>query len=247
MTPKFPSTRIELRMKVPDKGYQWFEMNVHALWNTETNVECVGYLGKLVNIHERKTEATLLRKQANMDSLTELDNRKRLRERLVALLNGQNREPGAFFFIDVDNFKAINDNLGHMFGDEVLRYIASEIKRKVRSSDIIGRIGGDEFVVYLREANSEKAIAEKAKDICDLFTNTYRELVDRYSVSCSVGISIYPRDGKTYEELFHNADKALYYAKEQGKNGYAFYDDTMTDYNFKTVLTNVLEDRRSDN
>ena len=246
LTPKFPSSRIELRMKVPDEGYQWFEMNVHALWNTETNVECVGYLGKLINIHQRKTEATLLRKQANMDSLTELDNRKRLKERLVALLKDKNAEPGAFFIIDVDNFKAVNDNLGHLFGDEILRYIASEIKRKVRSSDIIGRIGGDEFVVYLREASSEKAIAEKAQDICDLFKNTYTELADQYNVSCSVGVSVYPRDGKTYEELFHNADKALYYAKEQGKNGYAFYNDTMTDYNFKTVLTNVLEDRRLD-
>lgn len=79
LTPKFPSCRIELRMMVPDQGFQWFEVSVNALWNTETNVECVGYLGKLVNIHERKTEANLLRKQANMDSLTELDNRKRIR------------------------------------------------------------------------------------------------------------------------------------------------------------------------
>lgn len=171
-------------MKVPGDGYQWFEMNVHALWNTETNVECVGYLGKLINIHQRKTEATLLRKQANMDSLTELDNRKRLKERLVTLLNDEIRSPALFFFIDVDNFKAINDNLGHMFGDEILRYIASEIKRKVRSSDIIGRIGGDEFVVYLREASSEKAIAEKARDICDLFKNILQGTGRQYNVSC---------------------------------------------------------------
>ena len=241
LTPKFPGCCIELRMKVPEAGFQWFEIHVHALWNTETHVECVGYLGKLVNVHKRKTEATLLQKQANMDSLTELDNRKRLRERLVSLLNEANREKGAFFFIDVDNFTAINDNLDHMFGDEILRYIASEIKRKVRSTDIVGRIGGDEFVVYLREADSEKAVADKARDICNLFKNTYEELVDKYQVSCSVGISLYPKDGKTYEELFHNADKALYFAKEQGKNGFAFYDKAMTNSEFRTVLTNVLE------
>ncbi len=245
LTPRFPSCRIELRMMVPDQGFEWFEVNVHALWNTETNVECIGYLGKLVNIHERKIEANLLRKQANMDSLTELDNRKRIRERLVSLFDGNKKEAGAFFFIDIDNFKAINDNLGHMFGDEILRYIASEIKRKVRSTDIVGRIGGDEFVAFLRNSSSEKAIAEKAQDICDLFRKTYKELIDKYNVSCSVGISLFPRDGMTYEELFHNADRALYYAKERGKNSYAFYSHTMGNSDFKTVLTNVVENHHT--
>lgn len=244
LTPKFPSCRIELRMMVPDQGFRWFEVSVNALWNTETNVECVGYLGKLVNIHERKIEANLLRKQANMDSLTELDNRKRIRERLISLFEENKKETGAFFFIDIDNFKAINDNLGHMFGDEILRYIASEIKRKVRSTDIVGRIGGDEFVAFLRNSSSEKAVAEKARDICDLFKNTYKELIDKYNVSCSVGISLFPRDGKSYEELFHHADRALYYAKERGKNGYAFYNETMGNSDFKTVLTNVVENHQ---
>lgn len=90
-------------------------------------------------------------------------------------------------------------------------------------------------------SSSEKAVAEKARDICDLFKNTYKELIDKYNVSCSVGISLFPRDGKSYEELFHHADRALYYAKERGKNGYAFYNETMGNSDFKTVLTNVVE------
>ena len=131
-------------------GYEWFDVYANALWDADSGSR-LGYLGKLTNINERKSEVNRWREQANTDPLTGLSNRKRIEEQIAQALEDDKENGAAFLFIDVDNFKAVNDTLGHMFGDEVLRHVASEIRRTVRTSDIVGRVGGDEFAGVLAQ------------------------------------------------------------------------------------------------
>ena len=171
--------------------------------------------------------------------MTGLSNRKRIEEQIAQALEDDKENGAAFLFIDVDNFKAVNDTLGHMFGDEVLRHVASEIRRKVRTSDIVGRVGGDGFIVFLRNIRSLDTISKKAGEICAAFKSKYSEAIPHGGISCSVGIALYPGDGACYEDLMYKADQALYAAKEKGKNCFAFYDVTFRNRAFPSVLSEV--------
>nr|WP_294511535.1 diguanylate cyclase [uncultured Bilophila sp.] len=238
ITPKRPRCRMELRIKTASGAYEWFEVYVNGLWDAESGIGRLGYLGKLTNINERKAEANRWREQANTDPLTGLANRKRIEESVAeALSSGE--EGAAFLFIDVDDFKIVNDTLGHMFGDEVLRYIAGEIRRRVRATDIVGRVGGDEFIVFLRNIRSVETVSRKAGEICAAFKSRYGEALPHGGVSCSVGIALYPKDGSRYGELMDRADQALYAAKEEGKNRFAFYDAAFGSAKFPSVLSEV--------
>ncbi len=238
ITPKHPRCRMELRIRTAGGAYEWFEVYVNALWDAESGIRRIGYLGKLTNINERKTEANRWREQANTDPLTGLANRKRIEESVAEALAG-GEEGAAFLFIDVDDFKIVNDTLGHMFGDEVLRYIAEEIRRRVRATDIVGRVGGDEFIVFLRNIRTVETVSRKADEICAAFKSRYGNVLPHGGVSCSVGIALYPKDGNRYDELMSRADQALYAAKEKGKNRFAFYDAAFGSAKFPSVLSEV--------
>lgn len=225
LTPQYPRCRLELRLRTRSGAYEWFEVYAHALWDADAGYECVGYIGKLVNIHERKAEASLLREQAHTDALTRLSNRSHTEESIAAALRGGAGSRSALLFLDLDDFKSINDRFGHPVGDEVLRYLAGEIRCRVRESDVVGRVGGDEFVVFLRNVSSEADVARKAEELCRLNGAALCPgLADNApGTSCSVGIAMSPGDGVEYAELLARADHALYQAKARGKRGYAFY------------------------
>lgn len=237
-TPKQPRCRMEIRLMTSGGGYEWFDIYVNALWDADSGSR-IGYLGKLTNINERKTEVNLWREQANTDPLTGLSNRKRIEEQITQALEEDRERGAAFLFIDVDDFKVVNDTLGHLFGDEVLRYVASAIRHKVRTTDIVGRVGGDEFVVFLRNIRSIDIISKKSEEICTAFRAKYSDATPHGGVSCSVGIALYPGDGECYEELMDKADQALYAAKKKGKNCFAFYDVTFCNKAFPSVLSEV--------
>lgn len=237
-TPKQPRCRMEIRLMTFRGGYEWFDIYVNALWDADSGSR-IGYLGKLTNINERKTEVNLWREQANTDPLTGLSNRKRIEEQITQALEEDRERGAAFLFIDVDDFKVVNDTLGHLFGDEVLRYVASAIRHKVRTTDIVGRVGGDEFVVLLRNIRSIDIISKKSEEICTAFRAKYSDATPHGGVSCSVGIALYPGDGECYEELMDKADQALYAAKKKGKNCFAFYDVTFCNKAFPSVLSEV--------
>jgi diguanylate cyclase (GGDEF)-like protein len=126
--------------------------------------------------------------------------------------------------IDIDNFKDVNDSHGHLFGDSVLTEISGKLRDMFRSSDILGRFGGDEFIVFLKNMSDKEMIAEKARMVCDIFRDTYTGKNKDYKISGSVGVSLYPNHGKTFSDLFHKADSALYDAKCRGKDCYVIYD-----------------------
>lgn len=131
----------------------------------------------------------------------------------------------ALFIIDIDNFKGVNDNLGHAIGDKVLAEAAKAILGVFREADIVSRFGGDEFVVFAPHISDMSFVEEKAVKLCGELRKSYRDGGNTQNISASVGIACFPVHGLTYDELFKRADKALYAIKKQGKDGFAIYSD----------------------
>ena len=166
---------------------------------------------------------------ADHDALTGLPNRRLLEDRLTQALalSNRNRKASAVMFVDIDRFKMINDSLGHAVGDALLKEIASRLVNQLREGDTICRIGGDEFVVVLPEVKRSSDVAHVAQKVIEQISTPViveeRELV----VSCSIGIAVYPDDGRDAETLIRNADAAMYHAKELGRANYQFFTDQM--------------------
>ncbi|HEX4858837.1 MAG TPA: EAL domain-containing protein [Usitatibacteraceae bacterium] len=177
------------------------------------------------DISERKQAEARIQFLAHHDTLTHLPNRAMVLDRLQVVIASARRQAGyvAVLFVDLDNFKTINDSLGHHAGDELLKRVAGRLKACVREADLIGRLGGDEFLVVITDLEREEdvaAIAEKiSQSICEPFTLEDQQL----SVSSSIGISLFPRDGETPETLVRNADAAMYLAKDQGRSNFQFF------------------------
>jgi len=129
----------------------------------------------------------------------------------------------ALFVIDIDNFKAINDNLGHAAGDKVIVETAGVISGIFREADIVGRFGGDEFVVFAAHITDMDFVNQKATELCNALRKNCKADGNTQNMSVSIGIACFPLHGLTYDELFERADKALYAAKEQGKDRYVIY------------------------
>jgi diguanylate cyclase (GGDEF)-like protein len=127
-------------------------------------------------------------------------------------------------FIDFDDFKKVNDNHGHLLGDKVLTHVIKSIKGVFTEGEIIGRIGGDEFVVFMGNIEDDEAALHKAKALIEALSTAYVDGYCHISISGSVGIASYPQDGLHYEQLIQCADRALYYVKNRGKNNYMFYN-----------------------
>jgi len=136
----------------------------------------------------------------------------------------------------VDYFKNINDSLGHMFGDTVLADIGSKLKKLFRTSDIVGRVGGDEFMVLLKSIEDTALVVEKAEAIKQSLSQITKGGVDSYPISSSIGIAMYPKDGLTYADLYQKADVALYEAKRNGRDRYIIFDGDMEYFASETDL-----------
>ena len=132
-------------------------------------------------------------------------------------------EQALLFVLDVDNFKKINDTLGHAFGDEVLRNLGMRLRSMFRVTDIIGRIGGDEFIIFLKDIKDNAVIEREGKKIEQFFHNFEVGEYVKYSVTASVGGAVFPRDADNFEDLYKAADKAVYISKKQGKNQLSYY------------------------
>jgi diguanylate cyclase (GGDEF)-like protein len=122
--------------------------------------------------------------------------------------------------IDIDDFKHFNDTYGHTIGDEVLIIIAEKIKNLFRGSDIVGRVGGDEFVVIMKNVTDLSIVRARCAQIIEKFNETKFSEEESSGINCSVGVAIYPQHGSNYSELFAVADRAMYRAKSAGKNRY---------------------------
>jgi diguanylate cyclase (GGDEF)-like protein len=179
---------------------------------------------------EREQNAQKIERLAHYDALTNLPNRFSLMERLSQALELAKRFTShlAVMFIDLDRFKNINDSLGHQIGDILLFHFAARLLESTRSADIVGRLGGDEFVVVLPLIQSSLPAAHAACKIQQALSQTYRVEGHNLKVTSSIGISVFPHDGETVEELMKNADLAMYHAKSEGRNNYQFFKHEMT-------------------
>lgn len=158
---------------------------------------------------------------AKLDSLTNVYNKEATQELIDQKLKDQNAY--CFLILDVDFFKQVNDNFGHMVGDKVLKELASLFKSHFRQNDIIGRIGGDEFVVLIDDKNSgEKRVQQLVEKVNQLQIDE----LNNHKLSISVGVAYAPKQGQTFMELYRHADMALYKMKRNGKNGYSIYENT---------------------
>lgn len=164
---------------------------------------------------------------ANHDALTGLPNRKLLHDRLEYSISARNKTHIAVLFLDLDNFKTINDSLGHRIGDQLLIAVGKILSGCIREGDTVARIGGDEFVLILPDIASPESAAVAAQKIIDTVVRPIPIQGTELCVSASIGISIYPADGVTVDSLMKNADIAMYQAKEKGKNTYHFFTADM--------------------
>jgi diguanylate cyclase (GGDEF)-like protein len=174
---------------------------------------------------ERKIkEHNRIRDLEKRDNLTKLFNKEYSKHLIESFL--ESSEPGlnhALMIVDIDNFSIVNENLGYLFGDTVLVNIADNLGKIFYETDIAGRIGGDEFIIFLKNISSVDLLKAKAEEIYSIFYNTYTGENSDYKMSCSIGIAMYPGDGKNYNELFQNADSALINTRESKDTHYTFY------------------------
>lgn len=187
------------------------------------------FVALAITAYDRREAENKLRELANYDRLTGLPNRTLFIDRMSQILSKAKREKRrvALLFIDVDRFKSINDSLGHQAGDLVLRTIGKRLLECVRAADSVARLGGDEFTVIIDECESIEMITA----VCDRILAKVMEPIllgqTEANLSCSIGISLFPNDGKDVELLLQNADSAMYKAKDHGRNNYQFFTQDM--------------------
>mgnify|MGYP002626094793 CR=1 FL=1 len=174
-----------------------------------------------------RAETDLMYKKAVTDSLTGLVNHQNFVIEMEALIARDNHSDFAVVFIDVDNFKRINDTLGHQAGDEFLMHTVQNMQRVVDSADIIGRMGGDEFAILVPRKLSDEALYRYVAKIAGEVAVPFSCQNKLYQITASLGIARYPKDGRTAGDVIHQADMAMYRAKSLGKNRIVFFDEKM--------------------
>ncbi|MCP4266680.1 MAG: EAL domain-containing protein [Candidatus Brocadiaceae bacterium] len=178
-----------------------------------------------------KEQAEQLEKKAFFDALTLLPNRNLFSNRLDHSIeqSRRNNEKLAIVFLDLDRFKYINDTLGHAVGDQLLQDVAKRLSDCARKSDTVARLGGDEFTLILPDISTSRGAAIVAQKILNALSKSFNLLNGEYTIGASIGISLYPLNGISSEELVKNADIAMYQAKQNGKNNYQFFTTEMND------------------
>lgn len=202
-----------------DGTIRWVRNEVRFLTDVDSGHLCAMLSAK--DIDAKKQAEQKLVEAAQMDKMTMLLNRHTTMESIRRILEEEAEHAHVLYMIDIDNFKKLNDTLGHQRGDEFLVALAAEVKNCFRESDIVGRIGGDEFFAFMRNVSDFAVMERKAQELLGAIQDVcaiYAEV----RVSGSIGISVYPEKGTTLEELYEYADKALYEAKRKGKNQYVF-------------------------
>ncbi|MDH5263231.1 MAG: EAL domain-containing protein [Betaproteobacteria bacterium] len=189
------------------------------------------------DIRDRKEAEARIQYLAHHDTLTGLPNRALLMDRLEFILASARRRQSmvGILFIDLDNFKTVNDSLGHAAGDALLRQVASRIEGTIRSVDVVSRLGGDEFLVALPDLETEQSPVPVAEKLLAAVSEPVVLEGKSLSVSPSIGIAVFPRDGADAEALIRNADAAMYLAKDRGRSNFQFFSERLSQAAFDTL------------
>lgn len=217
---------VELRLERPGVGETWLHIRGEMILLPNGQRELVG---AIQDITHTKAVDKLIEFQANYDALTGLANRSLLRDRLDGALHLSRLASTklAVLFIDLDNFKSVNDNLGHDVGDAVLVETAKRISQCVRDVDTVARYSGDEFLVVLRDVFSESAVCRIVDDIVRSVGEPFQLEIRQVYCGASIGVALFPDDATDSETLIIKADQAMYEVKKSGRNGWQFYTQEM--------------------
>ncbi|MGG6309485.1 EAL domain-containing protein [Paenibacillus macerans] len=216
---KAPIYESEYRMRKKEGDYLWIQ--ARGMLRKDAGGKPVRFAGSMIDITDRKRYELQLQHLAYYDALSDLPNRYYLLEELEKRFSRPDGS-GALFFVDTDNFKFINDTLGHKFGDRLLIEASSRLSSLIGEEGMLFRLGGDEFVVLLKEPGEERAAA-LADKLLQGFKEPFEINGSDVHMSVSIGISFYPQDGGSPEEILKNADVAMYAAKEAGKGKYVIF------------------------
>lgn len=221
------SATIEVLNYRKDGSEFWNELRLAPV--LDANGEVTRYAGMQTDITQRKQDDFNKEKRANFDALTGLCNRSLLIETLSSAVSLAARHDESVYvlFIDLDGFKDINDTLGHACGDEVLTEAASRLSAAVRASDVVARFGGDEFVIVLRETSGLDEVIRIVQAVLFSLRQPFTLQSTAQKLSGSIGVSTFPVDGKSADELIQHADAAMYRAKEAGRDGFAFFQPVL--------------------
>ncbi|AZK45238.1 sensor domain-containing protein [Paenibacillus lentus] len=211
----------EYRLRVKSGEYRWFLGRGKALFDKRGRAYRMAGIHE--DIHELKLSQEKLRQLAYYDTLSGLPNRLYMLKELEEYFAASDAM-AAIFFVDTDNFKYVNDTLGHKFGDQLLIEASRRLTSMIGNRAMLFRFGGDEFVVFMRDIQDESEAIAVAERVITGFKEPFRMNDSDLAVSVSVGISFYPKDGRNVEEILRNADVAMYNAKEAGKGKYVLFD-----------------------
>ncbi|PKO54733.1 MAG: GGDEF domain-containing protein [Betaproteobacteria bacterium HGW-Betaproteobacteria-2] len=216
-------TNFESQVYRRDGSVIWISENARSVKDSHGNL--LYYEGTVEDITERKENSAIIEYQATHDDLTGLPNRTLLKDRLhQAILNAERSQSQlAVVFVDLDQFKDINDSMGHHVGDQLLISMAERLSSCIRDSDTVARPGGDEFVLLLPDLHGVETLSHTLQRILSTVSQPCYIEPREFVVTCSLGISMYPQDGHDIDTLLKHADNAMYKAKQAGKNNFQFY------------------------
>jgi len=226
-----------------DGDNRYIELSASPLFDIENN--CIGIIESARDItehlsvqYELREQKNVLSHQAHHDALTGLPNRVLFNDRLEQAIEvaKRGRTNVALLFIDLDHFKEINDSLGHAVGDEILKIVSKKLQEAIRDEDTVARLGGDEFTIILGELSRSQDASFIASKILESLAKPMVVNDNTLYVSSSIGISVYPEDGASAENLLKYADSAMYKAKDEGRNNFQYYNATMTELAFERVV-----------
>ncbi len=221
-----PGFEYEFVERSDGVNYLWVRTYVRIYRSFDTGA--VRIVSHVKNIQREKERELAIINRARRDPLTNVYNKAVTKELIDEFLVSEDgKEMHAFYLIDIDNFKDINDKFGHAVGDAVISELADRLGKIFRVSDIVGRIGGDEFLVLVKNVADRAVVSRKAQEICSSFQDMHESNGGRVGISVSVGICTLPEDGSSFDEIFVKADVALYAAKNSGKNTFAFYNEPL--------------------
>lgn len=215
--------RIQLRLRNKNADYLWYQLSAKTLMDEEGNPGNV--IGTIENIDEIKRYELRLQDENMRDPLSGLYKRAYANQLMAEFLDEQDgSEYAGILLIDIDNFSVLCEKMGNTFGDEVIRSIATDLDEIFYTSDILGRVSGDIFVVLMKYIRDPEHIDKKIHKLQEVVRKTYTEQEMNFTSTVTIGAAVYPTDGEDFAELYNKAEKALVYAKESGKDRHYFYD-----------------------
>ena len=209
---------LEYRETLPDGLTRWLRLTIELVEYPNTS-DVEAYL-MYEDIDASKSAAMKALEMAENDPLTGVLNRTAFAQRMEQLFQRNRTARHTLLMLDIDGFKLLNDTFGHAVGDQALIDIAKSLRSVLRQGDLLGRLGGDEFLICMKDVPYDAVIEKKARQICSMVRKAYSMEVQ---ISASIGIAVYPRDGEDFDSLYRNADAALYSVKSMGKDNFAYF------------------------